>query len=355
MSGARPASGQGQWVHAALFQASLPAQCRVTLQEGNTPLQHAPELSARLQIPGLFLKREDLSPTGSHKARSLGLLVSDLLARGQEQAVISSSGNAAVAAAAYSRAAGIRILCLISPLTPRVKLEAILEHRPTVVASPHPVELLHHAVSCWGLTDLRASTNPLGPTAYRGISAELADLGDWQAVFTFANSGATALGIHAGFLRLGSPTPQLHVVEGWPGGELTRPWYPRDEAHTPTEVGELGTRRSRLAPAVRRAVRESGGRGWRATGAELEEMQALCHDLTPGTSWEGLAALAAAASWARAALPGGRVGVLLTGAPAQLDQAPHPRIAELVPMANTPEELDHILGGAGFQRLAHGG
>jgi threonine synthase len=327
----------------------------VTLGEGATPLQPAFELGAALGITGLRLKREDLSPTGSHKARSLGLLVSQLLASGGDQAVISSSGNAAVAAAAYAGQAGIRILCLVSPLTPRVKLEAILEQPATVVASSQPVALLHHAATSWGLADLRASTNPLGPAAYRGIAAEMAESGPWAALFTFANSGATALGIHQGFQLVAAPQPQLHVVEGWPGGELTRPWYRSSEAHPATGVGDLGTRRSRLAPAVRRAVRESGGRGWRVSRAELEAVREQSASLSPGTSWEGLAALAAAGRWARTQPQPGAVAVLLTGAEDQLDQSPHPDVAKVVPVAESPAELDRILLSAGFCRPTHGG
>ncbi len=350
MNGAPDPEPRGQWRHLELFQASVPASCRVTLDEGSTPLQEAAELALALGIPGLRLKREDLSPTGSHKARSLGLLVSELVARGGTQAVISSSGNAAAAAAAYAGKAGIRILCLISPLTPRVKLEAILRQPATVVASSQPVALLRHATSSWGLVDLRASTNPLGPAAYRGIAAELAESGPWAAVFTFANSGATALGVHQGFQVMGGPRPQLHVVEGWPGGDLTRPWYRAPEEHRPTGVGDLGARRSRLAPAVRRALRESGGRGWRVSRAELEAVREQSASLRPGTSWEGLAALAAAGRWAATRRPRGAVAVLLTGAEDQLDQSPHPDVSKVVPVAESPAELDRVLSGAGFRR-----
>jgi len=348
MTGDPVTANQGQWAHANLFGVSLPSACQVTLGEGNTPLQEAGALAARLRLPGLALKREDLSPTGSHKARSLGLMVSRLLSQGIEQAVISSSGNAAVAASAYCTRAEIRLLCLISPRTPRVKVDALLRHRQLVVATPRPVELLHHAVGAWGLADLRTSTNPLGPAAYRGIAAELLRAGAWASVFTFANSGATALGLHQGAQAVGGPLPQIHVVEGWPGGEITRPWYQGTESHPATGVGDLGTSRSRLAPAVRRAVRESGGRGWRVTRAELEEMRQMTLDLEPGTSWEGLAALVAAGHWGRTTGAGGPAVVLLTGSADQLDTSPHPRLPALVPLIETTADLDLALRRADF-------
>jgi threonine synthase len=340
----------GQWVHADLFGASVAPWARLSLGEGRTPLEPAPDLGKALGIPDLWLKREDGPPTGSHKSRSLGLLVSELQQQREEQAVISSSGNAAVAAGSYCSLAGMRLLSLVSPRTPEIKLRALLQQPQLVVVTESPVALLHHAVEAWGMSDLRASTNPLGAVAYRGIAAELAEQGRWDAVFVFSNSGATALGLHRGFaLVLGdSARPQIHPVEATPGGELTRSWYPRDRTSPASGVGDLGTRRSRLSPAVRRAVRESGGRGWRVDRPEMERVLELARRSNLETSWEGLAALAAASQHAQQGGQSGRVVVLLTGAADQLDLRPADRLPDLARRASDPKELDQLLASAGF-------
>jgi threonine synthase len=347
MPGALDQSGRGQWGHADLFEASVPAAAQLSLGEGWTPLQAALQLGRELGMPDLWLKREDLSPTGSHKVRSLGLMVSDLKARGISQAVISSSGNAALAAAAYCSLAGIRLLSLVSPRTPAVKLLRLLSQPQLVVVTEHPVSLLHHAATTWGMADLRASTNPLGTAAYRGIAAELAPERRWRAVFAFANSGATVLGIEEGFARLlpASQLPQVHLVEAAPGGELTRAWYGRQERLPASGVGDLGTRRSRLAPRARRAVRATGGRGWRITKPEMEVVRASMEGLGLATSWEGMAALAAVGQWAQRGQPG-PVAVVLSGAAEQVDLRPASPLT--APHAITPGELDRILLGAGF-------
>jgi len=263
--------------------------------------------------------------------------------------VISSSGNAAVAAASYCTPAGIRLLSLVSPRTPEVKLRALLRRPQLVVVTETPVALLHHAVESWGMADLRGSTNPLAAGAYRGIAAELAQQGAWDAVFVFCNSGATALGLHQGFTRLLGITgrPQIHPVEATPGGELTRPWYPRGQHYPASGVGHLGTKRSRLAPTVRRAVRESGGRGWRVDRPQMEGVLQIAQSAGLTTSWEGLAALSAASQHARQG-GGGRTVVLLTGASAQLDLRPAERPGELAPAAADAFELDRLLESAGF-------
>ena len=346
----------GQWIHAELFGVSVPVGSRLTLGEGSSSLEPAEALGQALGIPSLFLKREDLSPTGSHKARCMGLLCSALLASGLRQAVISSSGNAAAAGAAYCSLGGIRLLSLVSPKTPRVKLNRLRAYPQLTVLSQRPVALLHHAVRGWGLADLRGSVNPLAPNAYRGIAAELSGGAPLGAVFLFSSSGASALGLSQGFgpLRTAQARPALHVVEGAPGGELTRPWYSSHGPSLGTEshLGELGSRRSRLAPAVRRRVRSSGGRGWRVGGAELALVRELADRHGVQTSWEGLATLAAMRlaarepEWHR----DGSWIAILTGAAAQLDLEPLRADDPPLPEAESESELDELLETAGFTK-----
>src|SRR4051812_19650196 len=69
-----------------------------------TPHESYPKLAAALDLPPetvLFLKREDLHPLGSHKGRSIPLMIDKALTEGIREFAISSSGNAALAAALY--------------------------------------------------------------------------------------------------------------------------------------------------------------------------------------------------------------------------------------------------------------
>lgn len=314
-----------------------------------TPLEGAGALGAALGIPQLWLLREDLSRDGSHKGRSADLMVRELTRKGIRQAVVSSSGNAALADADRCRSAGIRLLCLLSPLTPGVKLHRLLEGGAAVILTNRPVELLHHARDAWGMADLRTSTNPLGPPAYRAIGVRLALSGPWAAIFAFSSSGATALGLAEGMRLQPGAEAEIHPVEGWPGGELTRPWYREGEPGEPAGVGELGTRRSRLAPQLRRTVRESGGRGWRISRELLLQTRAAAEQGGLSTSWEGLAALAGASSWAGTG-GSGRCAVVLTGAAWQLDLSPDPAASALAPLCDSAAELDQLLEARGFRR-----
>jgi threonine synthase len=93
---ASPAS-LGMWRYASV----LPEVTPVTLGEGWTPLLHSK------RYPGLFIKEEGANPTGTFKARGLGLAVTMAKHYGLQHLAVPSAGNAAGALAAYSAAAGI--------------------------------------------------------------------------------------------------------------------------------------------------------------------------------------------------------------------------------------------------------
>jgi threonine synthase len=93
---ASPAS-PGMWRYASV----LPDVTPVTLGEGWTPMLHSK------RYPGLYIKEEGANPTGTFKARGLGLAVTMAKHYGLQHLAVPSAGNAAGALAAYAAAAGI--------------------------------------------------------------------------------------------------------------------------------------------------------------------------------------------------------------------------------------------------------
>src|SRR6201995_73896 len=79
----------------------LPDVTPVSLGEGWTPMLHS------RRYPGLYLKEEGANPTGTFKARGLGLAVTMAKHYGLQHLAVPSAGNAAGALAAYAAAAGI--------------------------------------------------------------------------------------------------------------------------------------------------------------------------------------------------------------------------------------------------------
>jgi threonine synthase len=93
---ASPAS-LGMWRYASV----LPAVTPVALGEGWTPM-----LKSK-RYEGLYIKEEGANPTGTFKARGLGLAVTMAKHYGLQHLAVPSAGNAAGALAAYAAAAGI--------------------------------------------------------------------------------------------------------------------------------------------------------------------------------------------------------------------------------------------------------
>jgi threonine synthase len=87
----------GMWRYASV----LPDVTPVTLGEGWTPMIHS------RRYPGLYIKEEGANPTGTFKARGLGMAVTMAKHYGLQHLAVPSAGNAAGALAAYAAAAGI--------------------------------------------------------------------------------------------------------------------------------------------------------------------------------------------------------------------------------------------------------
>src|SRR5580658_2491532 len=83
------------------YRAVLPEVQPVTLGEGWTPMLRSKRNA------NLYIKEEGANPTGTFKARGLGLAVTMARHYGLKKLAIPSAGNAAGALAAYAAAAGI--------------------------------------------------------------------------------------------------------------------------------------------------------------------------------------------------------------------------------------------------------
>ena len=99
---ASPAS-LGMWRYSDVLPTEVAGKpiIPVTLGEGWTPMLHSK------RYPGLYIKEEGANPTGTFKARGLGLAVTMAKHYGLQHLAVPSAGNAAGALAAYAAAAGI--------------------------------------------------------------------------------------------------------------------------------------------------------------------------------------------------------------------------------------------------------
>ena len=106
----------------------------VSLNEGFTPLVHAPVISERVGAE-VYFKCEGANPTGSFKDRGMTCAVSDAIRSGAKAVICASTGNTAASASAYAARAGITCAVIIPEgRIARGKLAQTLIHGARVIA-----------------------------------------------------------------------------------------------------------------------------------------------------------------------------------------------------------------------------
>ena len=237
---------------------------------GDTPLETSPMLAVWAGMRRVLVKREDLNPTGSHKDRGAVEQVAAMTAAGARVAVISSSGNAALAAASYAAPAGITVVVLVSPRTNPAKVALVQAAGARVVVTDKPINYALRLSRVRGWPDLRPSLSPDALRGFMTLGQELADgLPRGFALAGYASSGTTfeAIGTVASDRGTGLALHpvQAGLVDGF-SREFGRPGDGRRSL-----VGDLGVRVSPRAAQVVDMVRASGGEAWWVSDEQIVE------------------------------------------------------------------------------------
>lgn len=282
----------------------------------------------------LWLKREDLHRSGSHKGRSLPLMIKEYTREGMREFVVSSSGNAALAAIIdiehHNKNKPANPVTLTIYIGERISTEKEQKIHQAIhdltnislvkVENPKQAAFLH---SQKGPILLRQSTNDLALRGYTELAEELSKIPNLSAVFIPASSGTTAQGIFEGFEHLAIALPQIHIAQIPECHPLVSAVYAaRHEALPPIESSENSLASSIVDQVAHRAqkvsevVIKSKGNGWIITNQELKEMIALVKqtidiDISP-TSALSVAALKKAID--HGYQPAGATVCLITGA-----------------------------------------
>ncbi len=94
----------------------------ISLGEGGTPLIKSKALAASLGLKNLYIKDERQGPTASFKDRQATVAISALKEIGVDEVVVASTGNVAIAYAAYGARAGIKVWAFFPSLAPGDKM-----------------------------------------------------------------------------------------------------------------------------------------------------------------------------------------------------------------------------------------
>jgi threonine synthase len=265
----------------------------VTLGEGGTPLLLLPRLAAHLGVRHLLAKDEGQNPTGSFKARGLGMAVAKARTLGVAGLMIPSAGNAGGAAAVYGARAGIPVAVVVPRDTPEAAVaEALLTgaHVFTVDGSIADAgRLIARVAPALGWFDLATLKEPYRLEGKKTMGLELAEQLGWEApdVLLYPTGGGTGLvGIWKAYEELAAMgwvkarQPRFVAVQAEGCAPVVKAWQEGAETTTPwenpvTHASGLRVPGPFAGRQMLRIIRETGGTACAVSEREIVDAQKL--------------------------------------------------------------------------------
>ncbi len=212
----------------------------VSMGEGWTPLTRAAGLEQETghgkRGGEIWIKDERLSPTGSFKDRQAAFTVSGLKARGIDEFVIASTGNAAAAYAAYCARAGIKLWVFLPSNVPAEKIRELALYGAEVVKITGTYDQAKEVAADFAtrreIYKDQGAKGITGKESMKTIALELTEQLGWQAPDWYIQSvsgGIGPLGVLKGFRELHQAglidhVPKLGIVQAEGCSPMVQAW-----------------------------------------------------------------------------------------------------------------------------------
>ncbi len=250
---------------------------KLSLGEGFTPFIHARRLGQELNFANLYIKDEGMNPTGSFKARGLGMAVSRAFELGVEAVSIPTAGNAGCAMCAYAALAGMKAYVFMPKDVPKPFINEcqVLGAEVTLIDGliTDCGKAAAAGVKTHGRFDVSTLKEPYRIEGKKTMGYEIAEQMNWTLpdVIIYPTGGGTGLvGMWKAFSEMGilgwigPKRPRMVTVQSdgcapmvkafHEGKEFAEPWPKAktiaDGMRVPAAVGDF---------LILRALRESGG------------------------------------------------------------------------------------------------
>ncbi len=247
-----------------------------------TPHEQYLELGRALGYNSLYFKREDLHPYGSHKGRSLPVMIDWYHKKGECKFAVSSSGNAALAAARYIKELNSSAYEKLSldifvgagiDTNKHERLKALSDDNIRILTKERPLQALTLAVQ-EGARSLRQSTDDVALLGYEPLADEIIKISNVGAVFMGTSSGTTAQALARAFRGKNLPT-QVHIIQTSSCHPLADAFEsydgPNEKSVADAIVDITAQRRFDLTTLIN----DSGGFGWYASNKDIRTAQEL--------------------------------------------------------------------------------
>lgn len=258
---------------------------------GDTPLVAPHRLREATGVPGLWLKDETRTPTGSNKDRATALILEHAVRNEISAVSCASTGNVAVSLAVGAAAADVEAIIFVPAEVSEAKLRLMLVAGATVLkvreGYEEAFELSQQAARAFGWYNRNTGVNPLTLEAKKTVAFEI-----WEqlgrrvpdAVLVPVGDGPTLSAMVKGFRELkacgvSDRLPRVVAVQAVGCQPLKKAWDTGDPVQSvqPETIADgIAVGAPVSAALVLRDVRESGG-GFVAVSDEsmLEAIQTL--------------------------------------------------------------------------------
>jgi len=256
-----------------------------------TPYEKYDELGKAIGLSAnnnLFLKREDLHPLGSHKGRSISMMIDKYIEDGFHHFAISSSGNAALAAGLYikklnkKRKDKIILEILLGRNIEKDKLEILEKLKDeNILLSIHdrPLQALYMKIQDNNVRSLRQSIDDTALLGYKSLAEELIEIPDLKGIFIATSSGTTAEALAQYFID-NKKDIEIHIVQTTSCHPITDTFERYDGEETPSIAKAIVDHTARRKGNIRKLIEKIGGKGWIAKNEIIETAQKLVKDNT---------------------------------------------------------------------------
>jgi threonine dehydratase len=247
-----------------------------------TPHEEHIEIAKSLRFYNLYFKREDLHPYGSHKGRSIPVMIDWYYKTGERHFAVSSSGNAALAAALYTKELNsktddkIRLDVFVGLNVNSKKLEkvrALADGHIQVLIKERPLQALTEAIQ-QGARSLRQSMDDVALVGYEPLAEEILSIGNVGAVFIGTSSGTTAQALGRYFKGRSLPT-QIHIVQTSSCHPLADAFEPYEGRHEKSIADAIVDQTAQRKFDLTNIIKSDGGYAWYATNEDIRTAQQL--------------------------------------------------------------------------------
>ena len=268
----------GFWRYSPLLPVSKSGN-RVSLGEVVTPLVRLDSSAEFLGVGSgsIIVKDESRLPTGSFKARGLGLAVSMAKELGLEHLAIPTNGNAGSALAAYASRAGLSTTVLCPDNTPEINTqETMAQGGDTFLVNGLIGECGHiiaDGIEEVGWFPVSTLKEPYRIEGKKTMGIELAEQMEWklpELIFYPTGGGTGLIGMWKAFAELTElgwmdcPMPRMIAVQSDGCAPIVKAWDEGADHAEFWENAETEASGIRVPSAlgdflILRALRESGG------------------------------------------------------------------------------------------------